>query len=397
MSSRLERLADLLVNFGANVQEGQILDVGSGLGKEELTRAITASAYRRGAKFVDVHYWDPHLKRERVLYAADDVLDFVPAWYGERTLQLGEERGATISLSGPIEPHLFDDLDPERLGRDVFPRVKEWTTVINERTVNWCVAPGPSAKWAELVYPDLEPTAALDKLWDHVVHMCRLDEDDPEAAWRDRSAVLKGVAERLTERNFDAIHLEGPGTDLTIGLLPTSRWIGGGDTTIDGIAHMANLPTEEVFTSPDPERTNGVVRATKPLTTQGRIIDGLTVRFEAGRAVQIEAESGAETLRAMVEQDDGGARLGELALVDREGRIGPLDTVFYDTLLDENAASHVALGSAYDAAVGDEDRERLNRSSIHIDFMIGSSEVDVTGVTREGERVPVLRDSTWQL
>ena len=207
-------------------------------------------------------------------YAPDDVLDFVPPWYGERTLQLGEERGATISLSGPIEPHLFDDLDPQRLGRDVFPRVKEWTTVINQRTVNWCVAPGPSEKWARLVYPDLEPQAALDKLWDQVVHICRLDEDDPEAAWRERSAVLKGVAERLTERNFEAIHLEGPGTDLTVGLLPTSRWIGGGDTTIDGISHMANLPTEEVFTSPDPERMEGVVRATKPLTTQGRIIEG---------------------------------------------------------------------------------------------------------------------------
>src|SRR3954454_22753023 len=176
MATRLERLADLIVNFGANVQNGQTLDIGSGLGKEELTRAITASAYTRGAKFVDVQYWDPHLKRERVKYAAEGVLDFVPAWYGERTLQLGEERGATISLSGPIEPHLFDDLDPERLGRDVFPRVKEWTTVINDRTVNWCVAPGPSEKWARLVHPGLEPEAALDKLWHQINHICRLDE-----------------------------------------------------------------------------------------------------------------------------------------------------------------------------------------------------------------------------
>jgi aminopeptidase len=397
MASRIERLADLIVNFGANVQEGQILDVGSGLGKEELTRAITASAYRRGAKFVDVHYWDPHLKRERVLFAPDDVLDFVPPWYGERALQLGNERGATISLSGPIEPHLFDDLDPGRLGRDVFPRVKEWTTVINERTVNWCVAPGPSGNWARLVFPNLEPEAALDKLWELVVHICRLDEDDPEVSWQDRSSVLKGVAKRLTDLQFDAIHLEGPGTDLTVGLLPTSHWMGGGDATVDAIPHMANLPTEEVFTSPDPERTKGFVRATKPLSTQGRIIDGLTVLFEGGRAVAIEAESGAETLRAMVAQDEGGARLGELALVDREGRIGPLDTVFYDTLLDENAASHIALGSAYDAAVGEEDRERLNRSSIHIDFMIGSAAVDVTGITRDGERIPVLRDSSWQI
>jgi aminopeptidase len=325
------------------------------------------------------------------------VLDFLPSWYGERTLQLGEERGATISLSGPIEPHLYDDLDPERLGRDVFPRVKEWTTVINERTVNWCVAPGPSAKWAKLVHPSLDPEAALDTLWEQVLHVCRLDEDDPETAWHERNEALKGAAERLSERAFDAIHLQGPGTDLTVGLLPTSRWIGGGEETIDGIQHMANLPTEEVFTSPDPERVDGHVRATKPLYSQGRIIEGLAVRFEGGHAVQIDADSGAETLRTLVAQNEGGDRLGELALVDREGRIGPLDTVFYDTLLDENAASHIALGSAYDAAAGEEDRERLNRSAIHVDFMVGSADVEVTGITREGERVPVLRDSAWQV
>jgi aminopeptidase len=397
MPGHIERLADLIVNFGANVQEGQVVEIGTSIGKEELTRAVTASCYRRGAKFVDVSYWDPHLKRARVLYAADGVLDYVPEWYGERALQLGEERGATISLSGLTEPHLFDDLDPERLGRDVFPRVKEWTTVINDRTVNWCIAPCPTPAWAELVHSDLEPRAALDKLWDQILHICRLDEDDPETAWRERSAALKSAARRLTERRFDALHLEGPGTDLTIGLLPTSRWVGGGEETVGGIPHMANLPTEEIFTSPDPERVDGTVKATKPLYSQGRIIDGLTVRFEGGRAVQLDADSGAETLRTLIEQDEGAARLGELALVDREGRIGPLDTVFYDTLLDENAATHMALGSAYDSAVGDEDRERLNRSAIHVDFMVGSPEVDVTGITRDGERVPVLRASAWQI
>jgi aminopeptidase len=397
MRPPLERYADLIVNFGANVQKGQIVDIGSALGKEELTRAITASAYRRGAKFVDVYYWDPHLKRERVRHVADEALDFVPPWYGERTLQLGDERAAAISLSGPIEPRLFDDLDQERLGRDVFPRVKEWSTVINERTVNWCVAPGPTGKWAELVFPQLDRDAALDKLWEQVVHVCRLDEDDPVAAWRERSRSLASVAERLTTQHFDAIRFEGPGTDLTIGLLPTSEWNGGGDETAEGISHMANLPTEEVFTTPDPERADGIVRATKPLYTQGLIIEGLTVRFEGGRAVQVEADSGAEALRALIEQNEGGDRLGELALVDREGRIGPLDTVFYDTLLDENAASHLALGSAYETTVGAADRERINTSTIHVDFMVGSPDVDVTGITRDGDAVPVLRDSTWQL
>jgi aminopeptidase len=397
MSAAIERLAELIVSFGANVQEGQIVDLASAIGKEELTRAITASAYRRGAKFVDVYYWDPHLKRERVKHVADDALEFVPPWYGERTLQLAAARAAAISLSGPIEPRLFDDLNQERLGRDVFPRVKEWATVINERTVNWCVAPCPTKKWAQLVYPELAPEAALDKLWENIIHVTRLDEDDPAEAWRERAEVLANVAERLTARRFDAIHLEGPGTDLTIGLLPGSEWIGGGDETAEGISHMANLPTEEVFTTPDPERVEGVVSATMPLYSQGLIIEGLTVRFERGHAVQIEADSGAEALRALVEQNENGDRLGELALVDREGRIGPLEMVFYDTLLDENAASHIALGSAYETAVGEADRERINQSTIHIDFMVGSPQVDVTGVTRDDERVPVLRDSTWQL
>jgi aminopeptidase len=396
VNDNVQRLASLLVNFGANVQEGQILDVRSALGKEELTRAITADAYKRGAKFVDVSYWDPYVKRERLEYAADDVLDFVPPWHGSRTLQLGDERAAVISLSGPVVPHLFDDVDPARLGRDVFPRVKEWTTVINERTVNWCIAPGPTETWAQLVHPDLGPDA-LAKLWDEVVHICRLGEPDPQAAWEERVAALETVAARLTERRFDALHLEGPDTDLTIGLLPSSRWIGGGDLTVDGIPHMANLPTEEVFTAPDPERVEGTVRATMPLFTQGRIVEGLAVRFEGGRAVDVTADSGAEMIRALTERDDGAARLGEIALVDREGRIGPLQTVFYDTLLDENAASHIALGSAYDASVDDTDRDRLNRSSIHVDFMVGSPEVQVTGITPDGTGVPVLRDAAWQV
>jgi aminopeptidase len=397
MEPPVQAFADLIVNFGANVQPGQIVDVATALGKEELTRAITASAYRRGAKFVDAVYWDPHLKKARVQHASDDVLDFIPQWYGERALQLGREHGATISLSGPTEPHLYDDLDPDRLGRDVFPRVKEYTTVVNDRTVNWCVAPCPTQKWATLVYPSLEPQEALEKLWEQILHICRMDEPEPEAAWDERNKALRGAAERLTDQHFDAIHFEGPGTDLKIGLLPSSRWIAGDEETVDGISHMANLPTEEVFSSPDPERVDGTVRATKPLYTQGRIIDGLTVRFEGGRAVQIDGDSGAETLRALVEQDEGGARLGEVALVDREGRIGPLDTVFYDTLLDENAASHLALGSAYETAADEGDQKRLNRSSIHVDFMIGSPEVDVTGITPSGDRVPVLRNSVWQI
>jgi aminopeptidase len=211
-------------------------------------------------------------------------------------------------------------------------------------------------------------------------------------------ATLVGVCARLTDARFDALHFEGPGTDLTVGLLPSSRWISASFETKDGIPHVPNLPSEEVFTSPDPERVDGVVRSTKPLFVSGTLVEGLTVRFDGGRAVEIGATRGAETLRTMVEQDPGAARLGEVALVDREGRIGPLGTVFYDTLLDENAASHVALGTGFQFAVETEaDRARVNESQIHVDFMIGGDDVDVTGLTADGTRVPVLRGGAWAL
>jgi aminopeptidase len=194
------------------------------------------------------------------------------------------------------------------------------------------------------------------------------------------------------------VHFDGPGTDLTIGLLPGSRWTAGTEATAGGIVHMPNLPTEEVFTTPDPERADGVVRSTRPLQLKsGSLVEGLVVRFEGGRAVGVEAERGARALRTHIAADDGATRLGEIALVDRESRVGALETVFYTTLLDENAASHVAFGASYLETVEAHDRERANRSSQHIDFMVGGNDVDVTGITRDGERVPVLRDGAWAI
>lgn len=396
-ATTLERLADLLVGFGANVQRGQIVAVSSEIGKEPLTRAVAASAYRHGASFVDVTYADLHVRHARIAHGSDEALETVPSWFGERILRLGEQRCVRIALTGPVEPGLMEDLDPARVGRDKSQALREAGTVVNARTTNWTIGPCPTAGWAELVHPDLEPDAALAKLWEQIVHVCRLDEADPVAAWRERMATLVGVTERLTAAGFDAIHFSGPGTDLTVGLLPTSRWISAAFETVDGIAHAPNLPSEEVFTTPDPTRADGVVRATKPLLIGGATVRGLTVRFEGGRAVEIDAEQGADTLREMTRHDAGGARLGELALVDRDGRIGPLGTVFYDTLLDENAASHLALGRGFDFAVEAADVERVNDSLIHIDFMIGGDDVDVTGLTVSGERVPVLRGGAWQL
>ena len=395
----LKRFADLLVGFGANLQPGQILAINGEPGKEHLVRAVAESAYRHGAKFVDVSWFDPWVKRARIEHAADEHLEFVPSWHGERLLALGEQRCARVGLTGPVAPGLLEDLDPVRAGRDRFPQLKESGKVVNDRTTNWTLGPCPTPAWAKLVFPELDEDAALTRLEELVAHVLRLDEEDPVAAWRERADRLVSVAAELTGRRFDALHYEGPGTDLTIGLLPSAAWQAARFETVDGIVHMPNLPTEEVFTSPDPERVDGHVSSTKPLVlVDGTVVRGLKVRFEGGRAVQIDADSARDTMRTLCARDEGAARLGEIALVDREGRIGALDTVFYDTLFDENAASHVALGQSFPFLISDEaERERVNGSEIHIDFMIGSPELDVTGVTTDGERVPVLRGGDWQI
>jgi aminopeptidase len=395
----LDRFADLVVGFGANLREGQIASVGCEPGKEYMTRAIAASAYRHGARFVDVRWFDPWVKRARIEHAADDTLDYVPPWLGEYVLALGESRAARIGLSGPSAPGLLADLDPVRAGRDRLPQVKESGQVVNDRTTNWTIAPCPTPAWAALVHPGLPPEEALERLERDVLHVLRLDEDDPIAAWRARADTLVAVAGRLTERRFDALHLVGPGTDLRVGLLSSSRWLAARFETVDGIVHMPNLPTEEVFTTPDPARVEGHVTASKPLVLgDGTVVRGLRVRFESGRAVSIEADEGGETLRTVAATDDGAARLGELALVDAEGRIGALDTVFYDTLIDENAASHIALGRAYELAVEDPaDHALANLSDIHVDFMIGSPEMRVSGITADGAEIPVLIDGRWQV
>jgi aminopeptidase len=368
------------------------------LGQEELVRPMAAAAYGRGAKFVDVQWFDPWLKRERILHADPDTLDYVPPWLGYRVEALADRNDATISITGIASRGALDGVDPALAGRDRLPWVKERGRVVSEKLINWTIVPCPHPVWAQLVFPDLAADEAYERLWQQLWHILRLDEPDPGAAWDERSDAIKRSAAALTERHFDALELEGPGTELTIGLLPTSFWGGGDFTTAKGLRHLPNIPTEEVFTSPDPERTEGHVTSTKPLVLRdGTIVRGLRVRFEGGRAVEVEADENGAAIRTQTQADDGAARLGEVALVDRQGRIGPLDTVFYDTLLDENSASHIAFGHGFAFAVGEEDVPRVNDSGIHVDFMIGSAELEVTGVTAAGERVPVLRGGDWQI
>jgi aminopeptidase len=393
----VERFADLVVQTAANLQRGQLLAIGSEIGKETVTRAIAAAGYRHGAKFVDVSYFDMYVKRARLLYADEDTLDYVPPYIGERILALGEMRAARVGLTGPAHPGLLSDLDPRRVGRDQLPAVRETGKVVNERTTNWTAVPCPTRPWAQLVHPDLDPEDAWVKLCDQILHVCRLDEDDPVAAWEARAEVLVGAADRLTARRFDALRYEGPGTDLTVGLMKSSKFLAARFETVGGIVHLPNLPSEEIFTSPDPARTEGVVRATKPLVLGGSIIRGLEVEFRDGRAVRIDADENAEVLRSYAARDETADRLGEAALVDGEGRIGALDTVFFDTLLDENAASHIALGHAYQMCVDESEWDKINDSNIHVDFMIGSPQVSVHGLDADGGSTPVLVGGAWQL
>ena len=246
------------------------------------------------------------------------------------------------------------------MGRDILPYVAETPKIVNAQTTNWTAGPYPNLGWAKRVHPDLEPEEALDRLWDDIVFVPASTPTIPPRRGPRGSRSCAAWPAGSTRPALDAVRFTGPGTDLTVGLLPTSSWRAGSETTVDGVEHIVNIPTEEIFTTPDPARADGVVRATRPLELFGATIEGLVVRFEGGRAVKIDADRGAEGLRGRAASDEGGSRLGEVALVDRESRVGKLGRVFQDTLIDENAASHVALGDAYASPVG---RGRTRRAS----------------------------------
>jgi aminopeptidase len=397
-SDAMRRLAELAVGLGANVQPGQIVGVTSYTGKELVTRAVARAAYERGARYVDVLYFDPWIKRERIAHAPDDSLDEVPPWLVDRLEWFSERRAARITLNGPAAPRALDGLDASRAGRDLIPYLPNSGDVVNRRTTNWCIVPAPTEDWAALVYPDLAPDEAYDRLWSAIEHVCRLDEPDPAEAWAGRMDVLKRIAARLTDRRFDAVHLHGPGTDLTVGLFRSCEWHAADFQTLDGLSFYPNLPSEEMFTTPDPARTHGYVSTTMPKYLYGSIVEGLRLEFENGRVTRVEAERGADAIRSAIAKDEGASSLGELALVDGAGRVGALDTVFFETLLDENAASHIALGNGYALTVTDPaERQRIATSEIHADVMIGSPELHVDGLTEAGERVPLLRGGEWQI
>ncbi len=399
--NRLERYAELIVRVGANVQPGQTLFVNGMVEHAELARALARAGYEAGARYVDVRYSDQHVRRAMIEHADDDVLIETPGWLLEQARAIGDG-GALVMIAGDPEPELLADLDQGRVGRT---RPRALLEALNkaqfDRTVSWTIAAFPNEGWARQVFgePDVE------RLWEAIAESVRLDEPDPVAAWREHDARLRDRCRQLNELDLDRLQFTGPGTDLVVGLLPDLSWAGGGITTTNGIEHVPNMPTEEVFTAPDWRRTEGSVRSTRPLDLGGTVVRDLEMTFVAGEAVDVRASTGAEAVRSQMSVDEFATRLGEVALVDGTSRVGRTGLTFFNTLFDENAACHIAYGTAvlfgaeaFEGLEPDELRARgANVSNIHTDFMIGGPEVDVDGVTRDGRSIPILREDSWQL
>jgi len=393
-TERLQKYAELAVQVGANVQPGQLVDVVARVEHAAVAREVARAAYHAGASYVDVYYTDQHIRRALIEHAAEDILSWTPPWLLNRAKTVGDERAAVVALTGDAEPELLADLPGERVGKArMLELAEESTRQVNERLNNWVVVGVPNEGWATQMFgePDVE------RLWKLVEFCVRLNEDDPVAAWKRHVKRIGGRARLLNEMGVDELRYRGPGTDLTVGLLPESRWQGCESETAGGIPYVANMPTEEVFTTPDCRRTEGVVRSTRPLALYGQIVSGLEVRFESGCIVEVHAEKGEDVVKGQLETDESARYLGEVALVDGTSRIGQTGEVFFETLYDENASCHVAYGSAYAECVEGGVIDGVNVSTVHTDFMIGGPDIEVDALLRDGTVVPLLRDDLWQL
>ena len=378
---------------------------GAPLEAAPLVCLVASDAYLRGARLVEAVYSDPQLALARFAHAPADSFEEVSQWPVTAGLEYVENGHALLSIAG-IDPDLFKDVDPERLStvRRAEGRAGlALSRLISADAINWCVVAYATPAWAARVFPNLGPEEAVSRLWSAIFAAVRLDAPDPTAAWERHVAALAARTAMLNERQYTALRFTGPGTDLTVGLPANHRWLGGAAPTGIGIDNVANVPTEEVFTAPHRGRVDGVVRATMPLSLSGKLVRDFSLTFEGGRVVDVQAAEGEALLRAQIDTDEGSARLGEVALVPAGSPIARSGILYYNTLFDENAASHIALGRAYrnciDGCEGleDEDFAALggNSSITHVDFMIGSAEVDVDGITGDGTAEPLMRAGEW--
>lgn len=401
----LENYARLITEIGVNVQKGHTIVVQISVDQAELARLITKKAYELGAAEVIVQWTDDFVQREFLAFAADDRLETIPQHKVDQTedwIAKGASRISVVSSN----PDALAGIDHQRVATY---QAASGKALLNLRKatqankVSWTVVAAAGQDWAQKVFPDLSPEDAQDKLWDEIFKTTRIYENDPVAAWKAHDEKLQKKADELNKEQFTALHYTAPGTDIIIGLPKNHLWEGAGSYNARNEKFMANMPTEEVFTAPDSRRVDGYISSTKPLSYAGTIISGMKFTFKDGKVVDFSAEQGQEVLKNLLETDEGATRLGEVALVPDPSPISQSGITFFNTLFDENASNHLALGSAYAFSIqgGTEMNEEelkeagLNRSQTHVDFMVGSDQMDIDGIREDGSTVPIFRNGDW--
>jgi aminopeptidase len=404
-AQQLEKLAEVAIRVGLDLQKGQDLVITAPLAAAPLVRLITKHAYMAGGGLVTAFYNDEVATLMRYAYGADEVFDRASNWLYDGMAKAYASGSARLAVSGD-NPMLLSKEDPSkvaRANRALSTAYKPALEKISNFDINWNIVSYPNPSWARQMFPDDPEELAVQKLARAIFAASRVDVEDPVSAWKQHNAELKKRSTWLNGQRFASLHFSGPGTDLTVGLADDHEWHGGAATAKNGVTCNPNIPTEEVFTTPHARRVEGTVSSTKPLSHQGTLIDNIQVRFEAGRIVEAKASKGEEVLKKVLETDEGASRLGEVALVPHSSPISASGLLFFNTLFDENAACHIALGQCYSkcflngASLTQEEiaAKGGNSSLIHIDWMIGSAEIDIDGITRDGARVPVFRKGEW--
>ncbi|MBS4198342.1 aminopeptidase [Bacillus sp. FJAT-49732] len=401
----LEKYADLAVKVGVNIQKGQTLAINSAIDNAEFIRLVVKKAYEAGAKNVIVNWNDDVVSRLKYDLAPDEVFKEYPIWRAKEVEELAENGAAFMSVvsSGP---DLMKGVNPQRIAdfqKAAGKAMEKYRQYIQSDKVSWTVIATPSKDWAAKVFPDADSEEQISKLWDAIFTATRADLDNPIEVWKEHDETLHEKVDYLNNKRYKKLHYTAPGTDLTIELPEGHLWAGAGSINEQGNEFMANMPTEEVFTVPHKDGVNGFVSSTKPLSYAGNIIDEFTITFENGRIVDVKAKEGEEILKKLVETDEGSHYLGEVALVPHNSPISQSNILFYNTLFDENASNHLAIGSAYAFCLDggkkmsqEELAEKgLNSSITHVDFMIGSAEMDIDGITDEGVAEPIFRNGDW--
>ncbi|SFC00810.1 aminopeptidase II. Metallo peptidase. MEROPS family M29 [Bacillus sp. OV322] len=403
--TNLEKYAELAVKVGVNVQEGQTLVINTMLEGAELVREIVKKAYKAGARNVIVNWNDDIVGRTKYELAPDDVFSEYPEYRAKETIELAENGAAFLSVISS-SPDLLKGIQSERIAnfqKAAGTALKKYRQYMQSDKVSWSIVAVPSQAWADKVFPEDAAETRIHKLWDAIFKATRIDAENPVDAWKAHDSSLHEKVDYLNEKRYTKLHYRAPGTDLTIELPSKHLWVGAGSINEKGHEFMANMPTEEVFTVPLKTGVNGTVSSTKPLSYGGNIIDNFSVTFKDGRITEVKAEEGEEILKQLVETDEGSHYLGEVALVPFNSPISQSNILFYNTLFDENASNHLAIGSAYAFCIeggkkmSQEELEEngLNESLTHVDFMIGSDQMDIDGIKEDGTSEPVFRNGDW--